>query len=324
MTQNLAQTILRLMNESPNSADVAAVRQLEREAEHARQAAISASFMGADRAAAAIEKWNALERKLEAAVEKLSLHEATTPPESLYHSIIKELSDDRHNEVSYRDDEEPPRIDIEYFSTDAYANVWNAKGEWKCRVYSPDGAMSGTPVPLNIAKSETNPKVIAAAIKKAIATKGLHEAFGPTPNHPILPAVQALVKELNDIWGQAQADNIAKLVAERPYEWMQGVSAKECELQLSKHNRYVVVIPKQKYINIDIASEQNPHGGSGVFMVSAADGSIYGIKAYGTPNPIRRFGTVEKPDFGGLCMKLAISEGQEMQRLLAKRGIKAY
>lgn len=220
MTQNLAQTILGLMNESADPAHIAQVRELEHEVETLRQAAISASFMGAARSKAAIEKWNEAEERLNAA-RKMTFG----------------------------------------------------------------------------------------------------EAFGPTPNHPILPAVQALAKHLNDIWGQAQDAQIAKLVAKRPYDWMHGLSDEECESQLAKHNRYVVVIPKQKYINIDTASAQNPRGGSGVFMVGGATGTIYGIKAYGVPNPARLFGTVEKPDFGGLCMKLAVAEGPEMHQLLSKRGM---
>lgn len=265
-------------NESADPAHVAAVRELEREVEYARQAAISASFMGGDRSAAAIAKWNALERKLEAAVQKLSLHEDTAAQDAAVVKLLKKGWKETH-----RDE------DTVYLAKKVGTGTTHY-----CEV-DETGRLAGY----------------------------MGEAFGPTPNHPILPAVKSLVDQINDFLDQAQDIRIAREVSKHKFDWQQGMSDEAATERLAQFKHRLRIVAKQKYINLDRV-DANGGGASGLYMVDTSDGSIYGVKAYGTPNKIRRYGTVDHPKLGDLLMVAAVLERPEMQELLAKHGIRAY
>lgn len=164
---------------------------------------------------------------------------------------------------------------------------------------------------------------LARKILALVNESPMYEAFGQVPqNHQILPAVQALVKELNDLMNQSQDTHIANEVSKHRFDWQKGMSDEDAIARLSEFKQFITVKPKQKYILLD--RTDNASHGSGLFMVDTADGMIYGVKAYGVPNKIRKYGTVDAPLLGHLAMVAAVTDRVEMMQLLAKRGIKAY
>ena len=69
-------------------------------------------------------------------------------------------------------------------------------------------------------------------------------------------------------------------------EQLIGLIKIKCDCEANRINHKCTLKPAKKYTKLDI-------GTSGRYMIVNKTGEIYGIKAYGVINKIRRFGTLD-------------------------------
>ena len=113
---------------------------------------------------------------------------------------------------------------------------------------------------------------------------------------------------VNVILNLAQDRRIAAEVDRLAYRWVtdEGLTREQAIARLATFKHRLIPGQRKRYIVLDRAD--NGRTGSGCLIIDTETGGIFGIKAYGVPNRIHSYGTIDDPDIQKIATAAAVTE----------------